>query len=139
MFCGWNGRENDSFLTDTQKRWSALESFLIKVERPRGTLRVLSRAFKFEWSDHFDPTMTYDLYSGLKAGDGSSGVFLRDLAGNTNRTLVAPDDVTEGHADVGREGGQVAEDFPDPAGALYRVVHRLGLGCGAPHRSHHRP
>jgi len=47
--------------------------------------------FKFEWSDHLDPTATFYLYTGRQIGDRSAGVFLRDLRDNTTRTLVVPD------------------------------------------------
>jgi hypothetical protein len=88
-FAIWNGRENDFYLTDTLKKWSAEESFLIKVERPNGRLRLLSPHFKFEWSDHLDPTGRWYLYSGRESGDSSDGVFMRDLVTGTNRVLVA--------------------------------------------------
>ncbi len=54
VFFVWNGRDNDFYLTDTHQKWLSEESFLIKVERPAGRLKLLSRRFKFEWSDHFD-------------------------------------------------------------------------------------
>ena len=88
-FAIWNGRENDFYLTDTLKKWSAEESFLIKVERPDGRLRLLSPHFKFEWSDHLDPTGRWYLYSGRESGDSSDGVFMRDLVTGTNQVLVA--------------------------------------------------
>lgn len=90
-FSAWNGRDYDFYLTDGHQRWLAQESYLIKVERPNGTLKLLSRRFKFEWSDHFDPTGRYYLYSGREAGERSSGVFVREMASGTNRTLVKSD------------------------------------------------
>lgn len=92
MFGVWNGKENVFYLTDTHQRWSALESFLVEVERPGAKLKLLSREFKFEWSDHFHANGDYYVFSGREAGERSSGVFLRDLRSNTNRTLVPPDD-----------------------------------------------
>ncbi|HTE91436.1 MAG TPA: hypothetical protein VK639_20980 [Terriglobales bacterium] len=56
VFFVWNGRANDAYLTDTHTRWEAVESYLIKIEPPSGTLRLMSRRFKFEWSDHWDET-----------------------------------------------------------------------------------
>jgi hypothetical protein len=88
VFAIWNGRENDFYLTDTQQKWSAEESFLIKVERPDGRLRLLSPRFKFGWSDHLDPTGRWYLYSGRDSGDSSDGVFIRDLLTGTNRVLA---------------------------------------------------
>ncbi len=89
-YCIWSGRQNDFYLTDTRQRWLADESFLVKVERPDGKLKLLAHRFKFEWSDHFDPTGRYYLYSGREAGAASDGVFLRDTHSGTNRTLVQP-------------------------------------------------
>jgi hypothetical protein len=86
----WNGRENDFYLTDTHQKWLAAESALIKVERPDGNLKLLSPRFKFEWSDHFDPSGQLYLYSGRERAQGSDGVFLRHLEGGTNQVLVAP-------------------------------------------------
>jgi hypothetical protein len=85
-----NGRENDFFITDLHQRWLAEESFLLGLERPAGRLKLISQAFKFEWSDHFTPNRHYYLYTGRESGKGSDGVFLRDLAAGTNRVLVAP-------------------------------------------------
>ena len=82
----WTGRENDFYLTDTHQRWLAAESFLIKVERPYGRLKLLASRFKFEWLDQFDPTGRYYLYSGRESGSASDGVFLRDIQSGTNRT-----------------------------------------------------
>jgi hypothetical protein len=90
-FAIWNGRENDFYLTDTHQKWLAAESYLIKLERPDGRLRLLFPRFKFEWSDHLDAAGRQYLYSGREAGEGSDGVFLRDLDSGTNRVLVAPD------------------------------------------------
>jgi len=89
-FAIWNGRENDFYLTDTHKKWLAEESFLIKLERPDGTLKLLSSRFKFEWSDHLDPSGRLYLYSGREGGKTSDGVFLRHLDTGTNQILVAP-------------------------------------------------
>ena len=89
-FTIWNGRENDFYLTDTQQKWAAGESFLIKVERPDGKLRLLSPHFKFEWSDHLDRTGRYYLYTGRDSGNNSDGVFLRDLETSSTQVLVAP-------------------------------------------------
>ncbi len=88
--CFWNGKENDFYITDTHQRWLAEESYLIKVERPEGRLNLLSPKFKFEWSDHFEPTGRYYLYTGRGAGMDSDGVFVRDLASSSNRVLVEP-------------------------------------------------
>ncbi len=86
----WNGRENNFYLTDTHQKWAAAESFLIKLDRPDGTLKLLARLFKFEWSDHFDPDGRYYLFSGRGPGTASDGVFLRDMQSGTNQTLVIP-------------------------------------------------
>jgi hypothetical protein len=87
----WNGRENDFFLTDGNSRWSAKESYLIKIERPDGTLKLLDQHFKFEWSDHFDASGKYYLYSGRQSGQTNSAVYLRDLTTHQTRELVSPD------------------------------------------------
>lgn len=90
IFTSWNGREYDFYLTDTNEKWKANESYLIKLERPGGTMRLVAPRFKFEWSDSIDATGRYYLYSGREAGDRSDGVFLRDLRDGTTRTLVEP-------------------------------------------------
>jgi hypothetical protein len=90
-FFMWNGRENEFYLTDGNKRWSAAESFLFKIDRPGGTLKLLDPHFKFEWSDHFDAAGKLYLYSGRKAGETNSAVYLRDLQTGRVRELVPPD------------------------------------------------
>jgi hypothetical protein len=92
LFSVWNGTQNDFYLADLHKRWQAVESFLIKVERPGTMLSLVSAGFKFEWSDHMDSTGRWYLYSGRESGQSSSAVLLRDLRNNTDHTLVASDD-----------------------------------------------
>lgn len=89
-FFMWNGQENEFYITDTYKRWLATESYLIKVERPDAKLKLLANRFKFEWSDHIDPTGRYYLYTGRTAGKSSDGVFLRDLKNNIDHAVVMP-------------------------------------------------
>jgi hypothetical protein len=91
LFSIWNGKQNDFYLTDRHKKWQAIESFLIKFERSGPALSLVSPRFKFEWSDHLDPTGGWYLYSGRESGHASSAVFLRDLRDNTDHTLVASD------------------------------------------------
>lgn len=87
-FLAWRSRECDFYLTDTQQKWLATNSFLIKLERPDGRLKLVSANFKFGWSGQFDPTGRFYLYTGREPGQGSDGVFLRELATGTNRVLV---------------------------------------------------
>jgi hypothetical protein len=89
-FFQWNGQENEFYLTDTYKKWSADESYLIKVERSDARLTLLSTKFKFEWSDQFDQTGRYYAYSGRDSGKASDGVFVRDLQTGTSQIAVAP-------------------------------------------------
>jgi hypothetical protein len=89
-FCMWNGQQNDFYLTEGDKRWSAEESYLIKIERP-GQLKLLEPHFKFEWSDHFDASSTYYLYSGRERGQTNSAVYVRDLKTGKTRELIPPD------------------------------------------------
>jgi hypothetical protein len=89
-FLMWNGQQNDFYLTDGFKRWSAEESYLMKIERP-GRLKLLDPHFKFEWSDHFDPSGAYYLYSGRERGETNGAVYLRDLQARKTRELVPPD------------------------------------------------
>jgi hypothetical protein len=86
----WNGRQNDFYLSDVNKRSSAEESYLIKIERP-GRLKLIDPHFKFEWPDHFDASGTYYLYSGRTPGETKSAVYVRDLKGGKTRELVPPD------------------------------------------------
>ena len=90
MFSSWNGNENVFYVTDGYQKWLAADSVLIRVERPDARLTLLSPNFKFEWSDHFDHSQRYYLYSGRETNQGSDGVFLRDLRTQTETTLVAP-------------------------------------------------
>ena len=89
-FGAWNGREFEFYITDTHRKWSAEESFLLKVERPDGRLALVSPSFKFEWSDGFDESQRYYVYTGREAGNRSDGVFLRDLKTGEDTTLVPP-------------------------------------------------
>jgi hypothetical protein len=89
-FSIWDGRQNDFYLTDAHKRWSAEESYLIKIERP-GRLKMVDPHFKCEWSDHFDASGTYYLYSGRERGETNSAVYVRDLKAGKTRELVPPD------------------------------------------------
>jgi hypothetical protein len=85
-----DGPQNDFYLTEGNKRWSAEESYLIKIERA-GRLKLLDPHFKFEWSDHFDATGNYYLYSGRERGETNSAVYVRDIRANKTRELVPPD------------------------------------------------
>jgi hypothetical protein len=89
-FMIWNGQGYDFYLTDTNEKWKANKSYLIKVGRPDAKLRLIARQFKFEWSDSLNPSGRYYLYSGRQPGEASNGVFLRDLQNGTTRTLVEP-------------------------------------------------
>lgn len=91
LFFMWNGHENEFYLSDANKRWLAAESFLFKIDRPSGALKLLDPHFKFEWSDHFDAAGKLYLYSGRKAGETNSAVYLRDLQTGRVRELVPPD------------------------------------------------
>jgi tRNA A-37 threonylcarbamoyl transferase component Bud32 len=90
VFSIWNGHEEDFYLTDTQRKWSAENSCLVKLLQPAGVLKLIAPQFKFEWSDHLDPTGRYYLYGGRDSGKGSDGVFLRDLQSGTTRVLATP-------------------------------------------------
>jgi hypothetical protein len=86
----WNGRDFEFYVTDRHRKWSAEESFLLKVVRPDARLSIVTPNFKFEWSDHFDPSQRFYVYSGREAGQRSDGVFLRDLETGKERTLIEP-------------------------------------------------
>lgn len=90
-FFQWNGKENDFFLTDHDDRWLAVQSFLVKIEKPDGRLKMIDPHFKFEWSDHFDATDSHYLYSGRESGWTNSAVYLRDVKTGQTRELVPPD------------------------------------------------
>jgi hypothetical protein len=110
----WNGREYDFYLADAQQRWKEAESYLIKLERPAGRFRLLSRQFKFECAGQLDPSARYYLFTGrnerlsnpftgrneglsnesvyfqdILLGRGrDDSVCLRDLENDTTRILV---------------------------------------------------
>jgi hypothetical protein len=88
-FLEWNGREYECYVADTHRKWQATNSFLLKLQRPDAGLTLVAPDFKFEWSDHLDAQRHY-VYSGRERGQGSDGVFLRDLEAKTEKTLVEP-------------------------------------------------
>lgn len=89
--CCWNGRGNDFYLMNPGPGAMLAESYLIKLEHPDGQLKLVSRHFNVEWSEDFDATGRYSLYS--KRRDSTpdrNGVFLRDLQIDATQVLVAP-------------------------------------------------
>lgn len=88
LFTVWDGNAETFYITDSNMKWQAAESYLAQLQRPDGAPRLVWPRFKFEWSDHLDSTGRYYLYSGRQSGQASSAVFLRDLASGSIRTLV---------------------------------------------------
>jgi hypothetical protein len=86
----WYGHQNDLYLTEGNKRWSAEESYLIKIERS-GRFKLIDPHFKFEWSDHFDASGNNYLYSGRERGETNGAVYVRDVKARITRELVPPD------------------------------------------------
>lgn len=71
-------------------------TFLLKAERtsPTPTLKLINSEFQFEWGGRLDAQVTHFLYQGESGAPGNGGngaVYLRDLADNSVRTLVPPD------------------------------------------------
>jgi hypothetical protein len=89
-FPTWDGQQYQFYFTHNHKRWEATNSFLAKIERPSGKLKLIAADFKFEWSDSFDPTGRYYVYSGREFSDGDkvSAVYVRDLQTGETRTLA---------------------------------------------------
>jgi hypothetical protein len=85
----WHSSTPEVYLTDSYQRWLAAESYLIRVERPGRTLKLLNPSFKFEWSDHFSAGGARYVYSGREQGEGSAGVYLKDVSSAATNTLVA--------------------------------------------------
>ena len=92
-FPTWDEREYQFYFTDTLQRWKATNCFLSKMEKPSGKLKLIASDFKFQWSDSFDPTGRYYIFSGRDAGavEKVSAVYVRDLQTGTTRTLVEGD------------------------------------------------
>jgi hypothetical protein len=90
-FTVWNGTSYQFYVADMHKKWSAEPGYLAQLRRDTPHLEMLSREFEFHWSDHFDSTGRYYIYSGRQSGDYSSAVFLRDLQKQTERLLVPED------------------------------------------------
>ena len=107
LFFMWNGRENDFYFSDVKKRSSSEESFLAKIERPDGTLKLLNPHFKFEWPDSFDATGNYYLYNGRNFGEANNGVYVRDWKSRQTRELVPPDPETKQRSMPGFYRGEV--------------------------------
>jgi len=91
FFSSWNGKEYIPYFTDLHSKWLATNSYLFRLERPDKKLVLITNNFKFEWLDSFNLSQTLYLYSGRESGRKSSGVYIRDLAANTNFTLIADD------------------------------------------------
>jgi hypothetical protein len=91
----WNGSNYDFyFCADRKRGLDTNTTFLIKVDRPSGKLKLLYREFQFKWSGHLDATAThylYDGYNGLPGRGGNGGVVLLDLNNNTEREIVPAD------------------------------------------------
>ncbi len=89
----WNDGDYQFYFTDTMKRWEATNGFLTKMEKPSGKLKLIAKDFKFQWSDSFDSTGRYYVYSGRDAASKEkvSAVYLRDLQTESTRTLVEDD------------------------------------------------
>jgi hypothetical protein len=85
-----NGKDYDIYLTYRKQRFLAAEASLVKLDKNR-TLKLIDPAFKFEWSDQFDSSGRYYVYSGREAGQQTSAVVLRDLKTGTSRILVPED------------------------------------------------
>src|SRR5262249_25750723 len=85
----WHGSTPEVYLTDTYQRWLAAESYLIRVERPDRTLKLLNPSYKFEWSDHFSVGAESYIYSGREMGQASAGVYLKNVSTGATNTLVA--------------------------------------------------
>src|SRR4029079_13152382 len=75
-FAEWNGSSYQFYVADLHKKWSAEPGFLARFEPEAPHLRMIDADFEFHWSDHFDSTGRYYIYSGRQSGDYSSAVFL---------------------------------------------------------------
>jgi hypothetical protein len=108
VLCHWNGRDYDVLLTeDKEKNWG--DSFLVRAERGESkvVLKLISRAFKFQWGGHFNAERTLYLYEGENGPPGRGGngaVFIRDMADGSSRTVVPPDN--GGQYSLPRFGGE---------------------------------
>jgi hypothetical protein len=63
----------------------------VKIDRPDGSLELMDRHFKFEWSGHLDAGNNFYLYCGWQRGKSSSAVYLRSLKTGQTRELAPPD------------------------------------------------
>lgn len=91
----WNGRDYDVYFSaDRKNGLDTNTTFLIKAERNGPALKLVYRDFRFHWQGWLDASATHYLYSGesgTPGNGGNGGVFLRDLANDTTRTIVEPD------------------------------------------------
>jgi hypothetical protein len=92
----WNDKDYDVYLTgDKGGEWKYTnETFVVKIDRESRTLSLLYSNFQFRWLGRFDATATHYVYPGEKStfgAGGNGGVRLLDLANNTTRTVVEPD------------------------------------------------
>ena len=123
-FANWNGKEYDFFFTEKDYEFHAKRSFLFKVDRtsPKPALRLVTQSFQFAWGGRFNEKATLYLYQGESGAVGRGGngaVYLRDLADNSVRTLVPPDN--NGQYAIPRFYGGEVIYFRD------RLLWRIGL------------
>lgn len=122
----WGGPAQRLYLSVQQNHWLASTAPLLSLSRVDRSLRLEHRMFKFEWSDHLDHTGQWYLYSGREVGQRSDGVYLRNLAGEPDQTLV-------------RETGAPVFSMPRFSGdsVIYvrsNALWRVELGMNNPHQ-----
>jgi hypothetical protein len=86
-FANWNGLAYD-FYFSTNRDFDV--SFLLKATRSDPPLKLLNRNFKFEHVGRLDDDATHYLYCGENISPNGA-VLLRDVASNTVRAIVPPD------------------------------------------------
>src|SRR5581483_5623530 len=89
----WNGGAYD-FYFHARTNWVAGTSYLIKADRGNRSLKLLSKSFDYRWGGRFDAPGEHYVYDGEAGAPGSGGdgaVYLRDMADNSARTIVPPD------------------------------------------------
>lgn len=95
-FANWNGVAYDFYFTENGYELQGKPTFLLKAEQtsPTPTLKLINSEFQFEWGGHLNAQATRFLYQGESGAPGNGGngaVYLRDMADNSVRTLVPPD------------------------------------------------
>ncbi|MDB6029304.1 MAG: hypothetical protein JWM68_5527 [Verrucomicrobiales bacterium] len=89
-YCHWNGQENVFYFTGPPDGEKPTWPYLIRIERPGKTLKLVAKEFSFgRFMGHFNTNWETYIYPGPD-NVVSSGVYLHNIPTDTDRMIVAP-------------------------------------------------